>query len=512
MFCFSFILGVLVHFAGYSTYKTMNADVLYGDFAVYSPMRIVKLGRWGIPLFEHLRGGVAANVLVSLISILLLALSAVFLTEILEIKDGFGFQFLVCGLVMVSPAYASLITYFYCSDIYTLAILLLVAGVYAVRRYKFIGAGTGIAMICLSLSIYQAYIGIAAVLFVYCICLDILREKSFVENMRNLVKYLFCGGVGVGAYYVLTLCVHKILGVGFDSYRGADQISFVKILKQFPNSFVEAFKAFKAYFVEERFLSNNIWHLDYLHTGLFIITAILLVYAIIKRKIYKNIGNLILLAVCILSYPIAVNLIVVLAPTTGITLLMTIPIGFVCPVLLGIVADIITSMKKQVLPWLCCLGISVVIIFNYSFMDNASYMSRSWIYDKTYSIAARIYDRIELLYEESDTDKVMIVGNVNSNICFYSVKNSILDYASNEIPRGNLTWGGSYGDEKRHWNRIFNMMLEVAYNDDYTEEEYINVVESEEFASMGIFPSANSVQVIDGFIVVKVSGSEPFMP
>lgn len=148
LFLYSFVLGILVHFAGYSTYKTMNADVLYGDFAIYSPMRIIRLGRWGIPLLEHLRGGVAANVLVSLISIFFMALTAVVLVEILQVPKKSGFQFLICSFIVVMPAYAALITYFYCSDFYSLAIFLLVAGVYAIRTHKMIGMGLGVSMLC----------------------------------------------------------------------------------------------------------------------------------------------------------------------------------------------------------------------------------------------------------------------------------------------------------------------------------------------------------------------------
>lgn len=348
-------------------------------------------------------------------------------------------------------------------------------------------------------------------LFIVCICIDIFNGKEFKVNLCNLGKYLVCGILSVGLYYGLTLLVHRVLGVGFAAYRGANQISIGTIIKKLPNSISSAYAAFKAYFTGERFLSNHIWHLEYLHTGLFVVTAILILYMTIKKKLYKNIGNIILIVLCVVCLPIAVNLIEILAPTTGITLLMAIPMGFVCPILLGINGQIIESMERQVIPWLCSIGIAVIIVFNYSFMDNASYQSRNWIYDKTYSMAARIYDRIELLYEESETDRVMIVGNINANKYFYSVNNSISNYSANEIPKGNLTWGSTYGDEKHLWNRIFNMMLGVAYNDDYTEAEYLEIVESEEFAQMGIFPDASAVQIIDDTIVVKVSET-PLMP
>lgn len=508
IFLFSLIMGFVIHFALYSTGTLGNPDTINAGLIYKAGKWETSLGRWSITFFDTLRGGVVSNVLVSILSILFMSLAAMFLIEVLEIKSGMGFQLLAAAFVIVSPAYAMMLTYYYCSDSYSAAVFFLVFGVWLLKKSNSRKIDL-LAILCFTfaLSIYQAYIGLAAILLIYDIILNILKsENSFRKNMQIVGRYALCGAASLIVYYLLTFTILKILGIPFADYSGAKNVSILNSIAVLPESIKKTYKTFYNYFFNDYLINNSNWNLSYFTVALFLLCLVMLIFFVIKNKVYKSVANTIALVIFIVLIPLMANVIRLITPAREISLLMAVPLGFVFPFIIGLVSYIYKSLSKKWIPWLVCWVLSFFIIFSYVFMDNATYMARRLTYDEIYGAAIRMLDRIELLYNSSESEKVMIVGNINEN-AYFSHDNMIYQMADGYVTDWGLTWN-DYRGIQRCWNNIFMTYLGADINH-YTDEEYLTVINSSEFASMEVFPNSDAISVIDGIIVVKLSDNPP---
>ncbi|MCD7767793.1 MAG: glucosyltransferase domain-containing protein, partial [Oscillospiraceae bacterium] len=156
-------------------------------------------GRFGIPLYELVKGNGAAPWLIGILFMLWLSLSAIFVTDMFRISSTMGAVF-TGGLLCTNAALTLTgATYIYCLDEYAFALFTVCAAVWTFGRGKWWPV-IGIALIAVSLSIYQAYYTVAISL---CLIAVINRVLSDEDGMLIFgTKYIAFLVLGFVLYYV----------------------------------------------------------------------------------------------------------------------------------------------------------------------------------------------------------------------------------------------------------------------------------------------------------------------
>ena len=131
-FLVTFISGIIIHFQLYSQEIT-NPDGLWNIIYKISGTWEVSLGRWGIAIFDTLRGGLVSPIISSFISIFIMALISISIVELFSIKNKIAI--VIASIALASmPTFSTILTYWYCSDSYTFSILSSILAVYFVYR------------------------------------------------------------------------------------------------------------------------------------------------------------------------------------------------------------------------------------------------------------------------------------------------------------------------------------------------------------------------------------------
>ena len=133
----------------YFTYAT-------GSFSFYT-----SIGRFVIPVYELLKGDVAAPWLIGLLFIFWVSLTVWVVIHLLKIRTTGGIL-LTCGLMCTNLALTLTgATYVYCMDEYAFALFAAVAAVWLFQKGRW-WTLPGLAALILSLAVYQAYFTVAA--------------------------------------------------------------------------------------------------------------------------------------------------------------------------------------------------------------------------------------------------------------------------------------------------------------------------------------------------------------
>lgn len=497
-------VGLVVHFACYSTNYAGNPDYYVSGLVHASSSWEISLGRFGL-LLDHFRAGLSSNILNSVIAIVCMALSSVFIIDFFKTEnDDIKVADFIIGLfIMVSPSFATVLTYYYCSDIYMIDFLLLVLGAYIIKKYNNTkGILVGVVFIAIGTSIYQAYIGIVALLFLLDIVYSVLFYNDNIKTIGvKLARYICTGMIGILLYYVLNKIVLRVFNVEMSDYSGANNITIINTIKNIPTAFIKTYTVLNDFLFTDELVSNSSWHLKYVLLVVVMFFAVAFLIEIVKKK-----NILVLLCLCCL--PLAVNLISFIATQREINMLMALPMTMFIPILAMPVVKITGKYNKKYILNIVMV-LLLVCVYLYAYMDNSYYMARKATFDKTYTMAERMLDRAEEYYLDDSDNQIMIVGSVNDNK-YYKQDNMIYKVANDSMSKLGIIWD-TYGSSKQSWAGFYSMFFSAKNIDIFTDDEYIDIVTSSEFNEMGIFPESSSVRRINNFIVIRLS-ENIFMP
>lgn len=487
------IIGLITHFYLY-THNVISTDALQaGNYYIAGTWEL-SLGRWGIAFLNILKGGIVNEFLNILICLILLALSSTVAVKILNIKSK-AIIFLISALIATAPQFAESFMYIYCADTYCLAMLTSLLSVYFMRKEnKRVYNITSTVMIIITCSIYQTYIGITVGLTIFLSIFDVFEQKENKEVLKNGLRYIIIEILGILLYYAITVVILKITGVSFASYSGADNIGILNTIKNLHLSIFGTYKTFIKYFFTDKILYNSYWKRNIINLIIFIVTAISGVLVVVKNKIYKDKTKIILLIILLILIPVGTNIICLMAPERGINLIMATSLLLVYFAILKIY-ELLKQSNLEIILKYFILGTVSVLCITYIFSNNVSYMCREETYQNYYVTQLRILTKVQNLEEYSPDMKIMFSDTIRFDA---SLKQYANGFKSNDYE----TWDNFQGilTNKHFYKRYFGIDINLC-----TQEEYENIINSDEFKEMEIFPKENSVKIIDNIIVVKLS-------
>lgn len=556
LFLLCFVFGLVAHMQLYTQHLT-TPDGLWsggaGSGRFFTGLWEISLGRWALVLFTWAKSGLCAPALVSAISLALLALGAVMLTDVTICGGGRALRTLSCFTIMACPFVSGMIAYYYCSDAYAFAFMAAVFGVclqFIDLHNRVVQCGIGALAVAFSLGCYQTNLGVACVVTLIALIAHLLDEgRPVEESMREFARAVASVVVGAVIYLVMVKYTEVRYGVDLAAYKGGDSFGFEHIISSLADSVPGAYGMFIDLLLGHSCLGN---YFGATNVNLFLIAfcVALLVFSILRLR--ADAPRVCSLAVCVALLPLAANSTTIILPDMGKPTAFMVG-GFACCLVLPAVLasgvleagafggevessgdaaagasvsgacdlgthaewrDALPEAKSAPLTKYASYGASVlrvltcgalaVLAWAYALQSNADASIMAVSYEQATALANRVATVLEGDSNVQAGAEVAVIGspemgNYPNPSPFYG--------QGSEYSSWGMFWEemkGCYGC----WEQLFECGGIAADLNLCSYETWCSIADTEEFSSMSCYPDSGSVGVIGGVVVVKVSDVE----
>lgn len=484
------IVGIITHM-----YKITNWLPNWDSLVFrYDEQNMLSMGRWFLGVASAPSSFYDLPWLAGLLAIIIHALSAVCICKMFDIKKNTT-AILVGATVASFPTVTSVMMYNYVADSYALSFLFACIAALLLTKEKpnYIVA---VALIALSVGIYQAYITVTIMLLLCHLILETLKRDTKVKAiLLKTVKFLSAGVVGMALYYIVLTIILKITGTtlleyqGFDSAMSLSNLDILGSIYTIKESFVNYFFNF----------SNGINLFNILNVLVLVSAIVMYLVDIIRNK--PNFAKILLLCVFIAFLPIGASVLAFI--NSGVDYHNLMKMGFVVFYLFFILqyekTDCDCKKINAIKSW-TVLAITTVLVLNQVVIANISYHKLNIAYEKSYGILIRIADRIEQTEGADDCDRILVLGALEGSEA-YSAEISL-----------DMT-GTTDGLILRADDEMVGQSVLCSALNDYcaknygfvSGEEKTTLLEKFDAENLGCWPEKDSVIVVDNVIVVKLS-------
>lgn len=506
-FLTALIVGIITHIT-FLTEMIMSPDGLWNSICYFEADNWeASLGRWGLFISNKIVNNMAVPNLTGVVSIVLVAISVLFIVDILKLKNKITI-FIVSAAMVVSPALSGTLLYMYTSVSYCLAMILSVLTVKLIfkEKYKVFNFILAIAIFTFSLGIYQSYIGVTVGLTAIRLIRD-LYDKNVKIKWFFIHGIMMCVIVIVGGllYSRITENVLEKMQLVASEYKGMESISVENTLNSLDKSIPKIYDEFKEFYLGDSIVVNSNYSRQDFYKLMFGAAVILELILIISSGVWKNPFRVLFIIFMNIILPIALNVVLLLTTETSTYILTSAQLLLIIP-FVAIICEMSGKKGTFIFKWSAIVGMFLVV-FTYYLADNVSYTALKLTYNQAHSTSIRIMDRIEETEGYSPEKPIMIAGIIDHNGPQFYRSSDIYLYTLGtifDLP----VFHGTYSGMEGTWKRFFGNFLGMRIN--FTNEiTYNDVINSEEFKQMGIFPAPNSCKEIYGTMVVKLSDTPP---
>lgn len=453
----------------------------------------ISIGRYMHPFYFKIRGHYYPPALVGFLSLVFIGLAAYGVVRIFEIENRMAVVLTVAMMVTNSTVTLVNATYLHDTDMYMLALLLSVASVYF-TRYRY-GIVPGAICLAISMGLYQSYLQVAIVLFMFIAIRSILQKKSIGNVIAEGLKGIATLGAGAALYYVGLKVILAITHIQLaNSYNGLSEVGQYSGIQQFIELLVGTYHhVFSLVWKPENYHSNL---MGYLNVVLLLLVGFQMVWLQIHKKIKWQ--SSVLLLVMVLLLPLGVDCIYIISKGM-VHSLMTYSFFMIYLVIYIVIEQSskeLASGSKKILDCfkygaIICVS---VIIFNNLIFSNQAYLKKDLEYQTTMFTMTRIVERMEMTegYVPGETP-VIFIGTLQESP-FYQERYG-LNYSATGLEGGySVTYSASY---RWYFEHILGYPLPVFTGsyDGFTEA----------ITPMGIFPAKDCCKIINGCLVVKLA-------
>lgn len=522
----------------------------YGSFIPHA--WDMSLGRWGLLFAAYAKFGLCSPILTSAITIALFTLGIVALVDRLGIKRA-CLRYASSILFIVSPFVSCCITYYYCSNSYSLSFLCAVLAACLIGRVGAVGKPVAlvgaVALLAFSLGCYQASLGVFCIAVLLVMIRALMgdnfdprprgargaegrlscREESRGGEAQNPCCEEGCSasssfsakqlavffGVAIAVcaagsvlYYALTEISLFVLGIGLSAYGGASSVGAGSILGSLVSSVPSAYVAFSDGFFSHGIFGNHFgW--AYVAAVCLIVAAVAFVCLVAINGV-KRLGSSAMALLCVVLIPFAANVILVIVPSYGYPTPLMLG-GFMAsflllPLLVQLLLDsperrnVCLRMPAKAMSVGCCCLIAVGA-WSYALQSNADAEVMQACQNQTASLATRIAGALDANPDVQAGAKVLIAGKPEAGN-YPNTSDSCAHESS--YAKWGMVWDNHYQNNMRSWDVIMKQFAGQSFN--YCSfDECSKVIRSSEFANMSLYPANDSVTTIDGVVVVKIS-------
>ena len=492
-----FLFGLAAHAYCYFN-MTYSHDSLYslvrsGNY-VTNPLAF---GRFMQGPYLAIRGAVTAPWLVGFLSLFFISVAAFLLLRLFKVSALIP-SVLICGFMATNIVVTSTnASYVHDADMYMLSLLLSVASAFFIQRGTKPGICASVLVLVLSMGFYQAYVSVAAVLFLSLLMRDVLEGSPLADCLRKGLTML---GVLVVAFVLYYLCMRLSLAItGVAASTGYNSVS--KLGDYSEMSLFAALAGAWEYSLQYLLNPEGIHPFFQKVSNVLLLLFVAACMFVLARRNKISAGHIGLLVALFALLPLAAN--IAFAASQGVVhTLMVYGILLFHPLTL-ILADHavgpqaeITQLGEAVLSfvqflvWALC---AVLILFNIV-GANQAYVLKQLQFEATESVMTRVIDRIEETdgYVAGETP-ILFIGTLTDSDLFIERQGFEDVGGVGFFGQSSVTY-----DMESFITKVLGYSAHVI-----SSEEATGKVSLADVSSMGCFPDADSCKLVNGVLVVK---------
>lgn len=497
-----FVVGIINNFYFFVT-DGLQADALsFAHFKV-AGLWETQLGRPLIQVVDRLRFGFVNQFLIVLVCLGLITGAMMLIRRAFRVKNTL-LMVLLSVVVCVAPQFTETYEFLYCADSYLLAFFCSALVVYAISRVD--GAKDkkqrvlwlALVILCTAVicGLYQAYLGCVVGLTILYAIYEVLTRGSVAMSVKSFARNILCVVAGVCIYYVLLLAYCKLLGTNLATYKGASSLGLETFLS-LPHSILHCYADFLKFFFTDDIIYNKYYHRNIIYAVFFLALILGLVTTIWKNKT-KRVARTIVTIFLVAIFPVGVNVMNLVAPTTRINL-VTGPGLITTFILAAIVFNSHIGQKKEqnsqtLLRWVnfaALIALSWTLIVSNTF----TYIYRQRQYDNLETIMQDVYSRVVTL-DNYDDELPWMFSNI------IQVKVNDLNRTNGMVARNMITWQ-NFNGTRQYASFIYKYKgIKITTVD---ADKYREIVRTDTFRGMPAYPAKGSIAIINSVVVIKVA-------
>ena len=492
----AFLIGLFVHM------PILLSDIPNHDglASMYFDQNMITSGRWFLTVACGFSSYYTIPWVIGLLGLLFLSCTAVCLTELLELKDTIPIV-LISGLLVTFPALTSTFAYVFTLDGYMLAMFLAVLSVLLTKKYRW-GFLAGAVCLAFSMGTYQAYLPFAVLLCIYLIVIRFMQDGRIQDKLKEVLKYLLMGGLGMALYFILLYLLLNIQNKELASYQGINNLEGGTVTglsggDGMLHRLMEMYRDFFAFTLKGGVIANNLFSKS-AYALLLLLFLCALGKACIQKKWWEKILFWIVVPLLVLGLPLATNMIQLISPDLNYHLLMRYQ-WVLYPILMIAFLEYCGRGDKTNgrirAEWGTLLAVGV-LIFNYAVTDNIAYSNLQKRYEKTYAYCLRLLDRMEQTPGYYRGIPIAMIGVVGD-------EEYPLTDITDPVTAGMI---GIHGDSLLYTGANYESFMKnyLGATLNFLEPEAMGeIYYSEEYRAMESFPGATATKVVDGVLYVK---------
>lgn len=495
-FAISFILSYFYMFIIMPLNPDTTGAYTIGSSANLSYKWSIANGRWTKGIIEIIIEKLGYYNIIPFFLFILLFIACLFFIYNLNLLFDFKNVFLnyfISASFFLTPAFISL--FMFINDLHAHILAIFFGAIIIKKCFKDNEWHYYVPFLTLMIGVYQSYICLICSIFViyniYLIINNKIDDKKLNGQIKRIILFIILSIVSIVIYFVVDKIILSALSI--DSVlesRFGYALSIESIIHSFVKMYgVLAILPFKNYGgMNTTFLIKLVLLICYL------IVFITFVWFVINSNKLKSV----ILILLILTLPIAMNLIFL--ASTHIVIQMTFGLGLVY-LLVAVCFDYFTEnvkisciLKYKNIITKCLIGI--ILLHMVYFANGYQYFSKITS-DSTKAFVIELVTRIKSIDDYNPNYKVFFAGSISSDNLkdYYS-------YYDNEVfplsmPYNSMLFPWEY---KETINRYGAYVYEEPNY--YEKNELVN---TEEYNNMPIYPNYNSIKTINNIIVVKFS-------
>lgn len=494
VFFYTFAFGIVAH--GFVFFNEFfSHDSLY-----FHPLNefAIGLGRWGQTFLFNIRGEVFPPALIGLLSLFFLALSISLFLDLFKIQKKIH-VIIVCGTLSTSFVFTIIAaTYISFLDVNMLAFLFIILSCFAIKNLKRVIWKVIIAslLLCLAISLYQTYFQVYTLLCCLFVLFSCMNGKNFKDIVEDIGVYFAVLVIALVLYKLSVLISLRVTSVHslYTSYNSIKDVEKFQSLAQLILLILES-----APYLLKKVAEYPTYFSTSTKIELLLVNICIAVYLIYQQTKHNKIRMLFCQLIFLIFIPFSANTVYILSK--GLMhdcMKYSYSVFMLVPLLVAINVknnDKSISLKKiNIFSIIMCSVLGLLIISNTIF-SNQAYLKKELESKSSLSIATRILDRIEMLpgFIPNKT-KVCFIGDANKNPYF------IFDRFNLEGKKKRATGLSTYVsftyDTYQYYKSI--MGINLPYCD-------MSKLSTDYVLNMPFYPSLNSVQFLEGQVVVKLS-------
>jgi len=452
--------------------------------------------RWMIRYINILAG---KNVVIPALTVslycMMIGISALILCRMLKIEKVL-YVVLLTAVMISFPVISHQFAYIYMALAYSFSFLAVVMGVMFSRKRKVFGFVLAFLCFLMMMGSYQAYIGAASALAIIMLIADVLSEEKIKNAIVNFLLTAFAGLTAAIADIPFSRLMMRIYNTGTEN-RVSD-FSFESIRTNIKFSLEYSYKWFFSYFNSEILSRGRIYPV------IFILIGVLLMISIIIKIKKKEFARALICLVASLLIPLSMNLVLILIPAGGMRDIMRYHYVLIFALLFFLHSNIGSKIYNNLTAYVSVLAVCMLLFGNVISANCTTFMYK-FTYDYAEKQALLMMEELYDMDGYVPDETPIVMGGAFSYTPVQERYPMIFRYAEQE--GGPVFWSNIYGMISCRYHFFMDYMgVDAKY---FTNGEYLEVINSDEFENMPKWPEKGSIQMIGDKAVIKIWGGPP---